>query len=71
MSESADGAVYLLKEVTSRDEKVQEFSIQYHGLSQMGNQPYINYIRNGYRNLIDLDNFCRFDTKLQQISILD
>lgn len=71
MSESADGAVYLLKEITSRDEKIQEFSIQYHGLSQMGNQPYINYIRNGYRNLIDLDNFCRFDTKLQQISILD
>lgn len=71
MSESADGAVYLLKEVTSRDEKIQEFSIQYHWLSQMGNQPYINYIRNGYRNLIDLDNFCRFDSKLQQISILD
>lgn len=71
MSESADGAVYLLKEITSRDEKIQEFSIQYHGLSQMWNQPYINYIRNGYRNLIDLDNFCRFDTKLQQISILD
>lgn len=71
MSESADGAVYLLKEVTSRDEKVQEFSIQYHWLSQMGNQPYINYIRNWYKNLIELDNFCRFDTKLQQISILD
>ena len=71
MCESADGAVYLLKEITSKDEKIQEFSIQYHWLSQMGNQPYINYVRNGYKNLIDMDNFCRFDSKLQQLSILD
>lgn len=71
MSESADWAVYLLKEVTSKDERIQEFSVQYHWLSQMWNQPYINYVRNWYRNLIDLDNFCKFDSKLQQISILD
>lgn len=69
--ESADGAVYLLKDITSKDERIQEFSIQYHWLSQMWNQPYINYVRNWYHNLIDMDNFCKFDSKLQQISILD
>lgn len=53
-----DSAAYLLKEMTDPDERIQEFSVLYMGLSQKQNAPYMNYTQKMLNNLIDLPSFC-------------
>lgn len=53
-----DSASYLLKEVTDSNEKIQEFSVLYMGLSQRQNAPYMVYSQQMLNNLIDLPSFC-------------
>ena len=49
---------YLLKEITDVNEKVQEWSQLYMGLSQKQNAPYMVYAQQMLNNLIDLPSFC-------------
>ena len=53
-----DMAWYLLKEITDVNEKVQEWSQLYMGLSQKQNAPYMVYAQQMLNNLIDLPSFC-------------
>ena len=53
-----DSAGYLLKEITDSNEKIQEFSVLYMGLSQKQNAPYMVYSQQMLNNLIDLPSFC-------------
>ena len=53
-----DSAWYLLKEITDNNEKIQEFSVLYMGLSQKQNAPYMVYSQQMLNNLIDLPSFC-------------
>lgn len=53
-----DSAGYLLKEITDSNERIQEFSVLYMGLSQKQNAPYMVYSQQMLNNLIDLPSFC-------------
>lgn len=53
-----DSAGYLLKEITDTNERIQEFSVLYMGLSQKQNAPYMVYSQQMLNNLIDLPSFC-------------
>ena len=53
-----DSAGYLLKEITDSNEKIQEFSVLYMGLSQKQNAPYMVYSQQMLNNLLDLPSFC-------------
>lgn len=53
-----DSAWYLLKEMTDSNERIQEFSVLYMGLSQKQNAPYMVYSQQMLNNLIDLPSFC-------------
>lgn len=55
---NGDSAGYLLKEITDSNEKIQEFSVLYMGLSQKQNAPYMVYSQQMLNNLIDLPSFC-------------
>lgn len=55
---NGDSAGYLLKEITDSNEKIQEFSVLYMGLSQRQNAPYMVYSQQMLNNLIDLPSFC-------------
>ena len=55
---NGDSAGYLLKEITDSNEKIQEFSVLYMGLSQKQNSPYMVYSQQMLNNLIDLPSFC-------------
>lgn len=53
-----DSAGYLLKEITDSNERIQEFSVLYMGLSAKQNAPYMVYSQQMLNNLIDLPSFC-------------
>lgn len=53
-----DMSGYLLKEITDVNEKVQERTQLYMGLSQKQNAPYMVYAQQMLNNLIDLPSFC-------------
>lgn len=55
---NGDSAWYLLKEITDSNERIQEFSVLYMGLSQKQNAPYMVYSQQMLNNLIDLPSFC-------------
>lgn len=55
---NGDSAWYLLKEITDNNERLQEFSVLYMGLSQKQNAPYMVYSQQMLNNLIDLPSFC-------------
>ena len=55
---NGDSAGYLLKEITDSNEKIQEFSVLYMGLSQKQNAPYMVYSQQMLNNLLDLPSFC-------------
>ena len=55
---NGDSAGYLLKEITDSNERIQEFSVLYMGLSQKQNAPYMVYSQQMLNNLIDLPTFC-------------
>ena len=55
---NGDSAGYLLKEITDSNERIQEFSVLYMGLSQKQNAPYMVYSQQMLNNLIDLPSFC-------------
>ena len=66
-----DSAAYLLKEETDPDEKIQEFSVLYMGLSQKQNAPYMNYTQKMLNNLIDLPSFCNKMSDWTGVYIMD
>lgn len=51
-------AGYLLKDITDNNERVQEWTQLYMGLSQKQNAPYMVYSQQMLNNLIDLPSFC-------------
>ena len=53
-----DMAGYLLKDITDNNERVQEWTQLYMGLSQKQNAPYMVYSQQMLNNLIDLPSFC-------------
>ena len=53
-----DMSWYLLKEITDNNERVQEWTQLYMGLSQKQNAPYMVYAQQMLNNLIDLPSFC-------------
>ena len=55
---NGDSAGYLLKEITDSNERIQEFSVLYMGLSQKQNAPYMVYSQQMLNNLLDLPSFC-------------
>lgn len=66
-----DSAAYLLKEVTDSNERIQEFSVLYMGLSQKQNAPYMVYSQQMLNNLLDLPSFCNKLTDGSWLYILD
>lgn len=53
-----DMSAYLIKEITDTNERIQERSQLYMGLSQKQNAPYMVYAQQMLNNLIDLPSFC-------------
>jgi len=66
-----DSAGYLLKEITDSNERIQEFSVLYMGLSQKQNAPYMVYSQQMLNNLIDLPSFCNKLSDSTWLYILD
>jgi hypothetical protein len=61
----------LLKEVTDNNERVQEWTQLYMGLSQKQNAPYMVYAQQMLNNLIDLPSFCNKLPDSSGLYILD
>lgn len=68
---NGDSAGYLLKEMTDSNERIQEFSVLYMGLSQKQNAPYMVYSQQMLNNLIDLPSFCNKLSDGSWLYILD
>lgn len=65
------GSSYLLKELTDKNERIQEFAVLYMGLTQKQNAPYLNYARKMLNNLIELPSFCTKDPWADSLFITD
>lgn len=68
---NGDSAWYLLKEVTDVNERIQEFSVLYMGLSQKQNAPYMVYSQKMLNSLIDLPSFCNKISDWTWVYIVD
>ena len=66
-----DSAGYLLKEITDVNERIQEFSVLYMGLSQKQNAPYMVYSQKMLNSLIDLPSFCNKTSDNTWVYIID